>query len=261
VDTLISKLFLMSGRDFQISKSVAVKHPKMSDIMSINNGFMCEDYYWSYVYTLLSDPYDHMVYLDDKNLDYEEVTPFFVFALRWADANEAAIKGEDVFSLEMIKSALRFFFGVHDFQIVSVGGKVLLIDKQDPSWGMNDEIFTAALEFIVKMNCIERTDKIRPATPSAKKILIEDTRMEQRRKQRSKKKEKHTEPIGDALVAAMAGGVSLSFAGGYESIPIHPLLATSRAVQKKTVVQSMLNGIYTGMLKAEKLPADDLRWV
>ena len=68
-----NRLFLLSGNDLKLNDFVSVKHPVLNDIFNLNNGFNCEEIYWSYIFILLSDPYDYMVELDDMGIDYEEV--------------------------------------------------------------------------------------------------------------------------------------------------------------------------------------------
>ena len=262
MESLITKLFLMSGQSLVLSPTVVVKHPTIEDVMAINGGFLCEDYYWSYVYTLLSDPYDNMVYLDDNGLDYETVSPLLVFSLRWLDAEASAYKdAEGAFAFSLMRDALRFFFGEREFRVSTREGKPILLDANDRNWRVGDDLYTVFADFLQKVHCISLSDRIRPANAMAKKILIDDMRMEQRRKKRDKKTKPRVEPLGDALVAALAGGSHIPSGANHHAIPIYPLLATSQAVQKKVIVQSMLNGIYTGMLKADKLPENELRWV
>ena len=126
---------------------------------------------------------------------------------------------------------------------------------------MPDELFSIVSEFITAINCIDRSDKIKPANASAKRVLIDDTRSEMRKKARNKKDEKRPNHLGDALAIVLAGGSGAITPSNYNDVHIYQLLSSSRAIQKQMVVQSMLNGIYTGMMKTDKLSDDDLRWV
>lgn len=260
MESLISRLFLLSGNDLHLTDSVVVRHPTVSDILAINKGFLCEECYWSYVSTILSDPYDYMVYLDDKKIDYESVSPFFVFALRWCDAKTERAPGAHGTELDAIKEALSFFFGARDYDMIVEAGAPFLIDRQDERWIMNDQIFQIACDFIFQINCMERRDKIHPATPGAKRMLIEDTRSEQKRKLRSKQTESAEEYIATSLATVLSGGAGTITPESYDRTHIYQLFSTSRAIQKQMVVQAMFNGIYTGMLKADNLSEEDLRW-
>lgn len=261
---LISGMMLRSGVDLELTPKVSVHHPKVSDVLNINHGFLCEDYYWTYVFTLMSDPYDNMVYLDDNHIDYETVSSFDVFSLKWKDARKDYIAHQEDYRklggspLSVFEDSLAFFFGPRRFYLGRVGDNCVIADEDDPEWLVGKDGFELAVQFITKLNCIVRDDKIKPATKSAKRVLIEDKRLEEKRQaSRLNKKEDKTERIADAMAAVDAG---VGMVSSYDDLPMYRLLSTARNVQKRIVVQSMYNGIYTGMLKSDGLSDKDLRW-
>lgn len=257
--TVTSKLFLLGGSDLRLTKSVSVKHPTVTDVLSLNGGYYCEELYWSYVSAIMSDPYDYMVFLDDHKIDYETTSAFRVFAMRWNEAKAKNMTSQDD-AFDFMFDALTFFLGPHEFDIVIIEKQIFLIDKNDPSWAINEPLFDMACEFINALNCIERADRIKPATPGHKRILIEDMRDEQKRRARDKKPPKPVTHIGDALGAVLAGGSGAITPANCADTHIYQLLSASRAIQKKMIVQSMLNGIYTGMMKADKITNEELSW-
>ena len=256
---MISKLFLLSGADLKLTSCVSVKHPTINDVLGINNGYFCEEIYWSYSSAILSDPYDYMVYLDDRGIDYESVTAFQVFFMRWTDAEKEAMIASGG-SSTLMRQALSFYFGQRDFKFIEYQNKLYFLDANDPLWVMDEDIFGLACEFILQLNCLSRTDKIKPANPGYKKILIEDMREQEKRKAREKKSDEPITYIADALNAVLSGGSGSITPSNYSDTHIYQLMSASQAVQRKMVVQSMLNGIYTGMMKADKISNDDLRW-
>ena len=253
------KLFLLCGNDLRLTRTVVVKHPTVADILSLNGGYYCEELYWSYVSAIMSDPYDYMVYLDDRKIDYEKVSAFRVFAMRWNDAQEAKLFKRDA-SSDFMSEALEFFFGQHEFEIVIIDHQIYLIDSADPTWVINEQLFDMACSFLYEVNCLERTNRIKPATPGHKRILIEDMRDEQKRRARDKKPPNPITHIGDALGAVLAGGSGAITPANCADTHIYQLLSASRSIQKKMIVQSMLNGIYTGMMKADKITNEELSW-
>lgn len=267
MDELIGRTFLFSGLDLSVNQQVRVKHPTVSEVLSINQGFMCEDLYWSYVSTVLADPYDNMVWLDDRGVDYESVSPLFTLGLRWATAKADCLSksGQDAMdslsSIAAIYSALEFFLGKRDFDFVVDNGQTTLIDISDPSWRLSDNEYSVVVSFIQKLNRIDYSGRIHPASPGAKKILIQDMRDEQKRRKKNPKKEDPICIIGDALSVVFAAGSGSITPTNYSGTRIYQLLSASHSIQKQMVVQAMLNGIYTGMLKADKLSDHDLRWV
>ena len=68
MESMISKAFMLSGQDLPVLRSVKVHHPTIPEILNINDGILCEELYWMYVSTIMSDPYDYMVMLDDMAL-------------------------------------------------------------------------------------------------------------------------------------------------------------------------------------------------
>lgn len=266
---LISTAFLLSGRDFQMLHGVTVHHPTIPEILDINGGILCEELYWSYVTTLMSDPYDHMVMLDDMGLDYEEMDTFGVFVLRWHKAQEEYLRNKEEYDrrgtspLSAFEEAMSFFFGKgRKFVITSYKGHKFIVDLNDEGWILNKGAFCAAMEFIVKINCIEGEEHIKPATQAAKKILIEDKRDEEKRRARNPQKQQDkVERIGEALATVFAGGAGAITPDNYHRVHIYQLLSSARAIQRQMVVQSLLNGMYCGMLKSDKISDKELRWV
>lgn len=261
---LISGLFLHSGQALNLTPSVSVCHPTVGSIMELNHGFLCEDYYWTYVFTLLADPYDHMVYLDDNGIDYERVSAFDVFLMRWKDARKDYLANREkylelgVSPFAIFEESLAFFFGRRRFYLGKLGDEAVIADEDDPTWLLNRECFQIAIQFIKQCNCIVRTDQIKPATKSAKRILIEDRRLEEKRqKNKFNKKEDKVERLAEAIAVVDAGvGMPVS----YQDLPVYRLLSAGRNIQRRVVVQSILNGIHTGMLKADGISDKELRW-
>lgn len=267
MSSLISKAFLYAGNDLKLFGDVAVRHPYVGDILRINDGLMCEDHYWAYISLLVSDPYDHMVYLDDNGVDYEAVTPFEVFVLRWNSAakeyaeNKKEYDAAGTSPLSIFRDALSFFFGDgHEFELVSVQGQVLIVDLTNPRWFLNKEAFLLASDFIKQMNCVMPGDRIKPATPFAKQILIEDARAELKKRMRNPKDDERPEQIGEAIAAVYACGAGCINPDNCDKTPVYALLAAANSIRRQMVVQSILNGIHVGMIKTDKISDKDLRW-
>ena len=83
-DLIISRATLMSGQNLPVTNKISVKHPTVNEILCSTKEHINGDFsYWKYVSLMVSDPYDSMVWLDDIGLDYESVSAFDVFILRW----------------------------------------------------------------------------------------------------------------------------------------------------------------------------------
>lgn len=260
-DAKIGVTFLLSGQDLPLTPAVSVKHPKLKDIWTLGNGLYCEEVYWTYVMTLLSDPYDAMVWLDDRGIDYEEVTSFDVFLLRWVEAKKAPVLSDiEGAADEIFRQALSFFCGSHDFDIAQdPSGIPYIYAKDSTEIVFVKESFDWLSAFLTEMHCIQRTDKIKPATKGAKAVLIEDKRDEERRARRKQKEWSPLHTIGDAVSTLLFGG------SGYSPVsigdaPIYTLLCGASVKTKQMRVQAMLNGVYTGMLKPDGISPSAFNW-
>lgn len=235
--------------------------------MKLGGGTSCEDAYLAYMFALLSDPYDHMVWLDDNGMDYEHVTAFQVFALRWLDAqkeyadhiveyNTIGFRPDSIY-----REALCFFFGEHKYTLCYEGSTgYVVFAADDPGWYMDERIFGIAVNFIQEINCIERSDKILPANASAKKILIEDQREEIKRRSKKKRDTESPQQLASATTTVLFGDAGSISPFDLPRLSIYHLLSGATAINKRMVVHAMLNGIHTGMIKTDKMSAEALRW-
>lgn len=263
----LSRAFLEKGEDLKLSNKLFVHHPSIEDIVSLGNGILCDEVYWGYVFNLLNDPYDNMVWLDDKGIDYEKVSPFDVFVMRWNNAVEDYKKNKqryDIFKinpLENIKAALSFFLGKHDFDIGSYeNGECILYDKNDVSVQINREAFNYISAFIQAINGINRADKIIPADESAKQILIEDMRSEYKKKLK-KKNDEDNDYIGNMIAEVVHGGnggVTSLNVGQFKIFQIYSGLTIER---RKFHSNHILNGVYQGTVSFKDINKQELNWV
>lgn len=257
----ISKAFLQSGRDLMLAPEIVVHHPTIGEILDLGGGADCDYYYWSYVTNLMAEPYEAMVWLDDMGIDYESVTPFDVFALKWLDAHK---RPDQKIQLSICQDALGFFLGKRNYDLGKTeDGNFVIFDLDNPSWGIGHEVFGWIHAFIKQINCFSDAGRIKPATASAKRILIDDMRDEARRRSRKRRDEESNSllsHIGDSMADVIYGGSGAVTPFNIEQIKIYQLLSGARIAHGKVRVQSVMNGIHTGMIKSDKLDEKDLRW-
>lgn len=260
----ISKAFLECGEDLKLNDHLTVRHPSVGDILTLGNGILCEDVYWSYVIQLLSDPYDHMVWLDDYGIDYESVTSFDVFILKWEFALKEYVENKDLYDmngitpLDPVNNSLDFFIGHHDFKLFKFdNGTCELRDKNEPSIIINKEVFNSIAAFIKMINGIKQTDRINPANDFAKKILIEDARNELKKKQ--KKNEENNDYIGDLIAAAIYGGCGGITPFNVKELKIYQLFSNISVDRKKSNYNHIVRAIYNGTVKSDSAKIHD--WV
>lgn len=262
-----NRAFLSSGKNLILSDNVIVHHPSIEDIYNLGNGIDCEDIYWNYVNIILSDPYTHMVELDDMGLNYLTQTPFDVFTLKWKLAKKIYGDNRELFDklhfspLKNIKNALIFFLGEHEFDIaVNADGETFLVDLYNKNFIMNKEQFNLMSKFIMSINCIDTSYQIVPANESARKILIEDQRDEINRRKKYKKQNEDIDYIGTAIdiVACLSGSVNYLNIDQYK---IYQLLKSVKFKIKKDNYDHLITGIYTGNIDISKINKNELTWI
>lgn len=87
-------------------------------------------------------------------------------------------------------------------------------------------------------------------------------RDEQKRRMRKRRQEDDDlNVLGDVITAAIYGGSGVITPFNFDQLPIYQLMCGGLTSHKRLRVGAMMNGIYTGMLNADKLPQDELRWV
>lgn len=257
----INKLFLSSGEPLKVTSKVTVIHPTIQDIVKIGNGLFCEDLYWSYVGVINADPYNQMVWLDKRGINYQKVTPFDVFILKWL---EAAKEGSDD-SIELMKKSLDFFIeGDHDFVLVPVKDKekggFVIVDVNDTDCVLNKDIFNLVSFFVTKINNITDSGRINPKGEGERKLLISQKRAEERRREKNQQRERF-ENIGDAVMTTIWGGGGGIDINNYVKAPVYMLTSGSNITLKKQNYELVMSGVYAGTVKYSSIKSDVEGWM
>lgn len=273
-DSIFNVAFLQSGRDYIINDWVKVKHPTMQDIYSLGNGVDCENIYWEYVSLLLCDPYDNMVLLDDLCGDYEEATSFDVFIIKWKLIHIGILTDEydNQKSSEKlsgkIKSALSFFLGEHEFEIVQMpqSEQHCIVDVNTKNsngfydYYISPDMFNLIGEFLFAINKMDKSDRINPANDGVKRILINNMREEREYRAKNKDKDKNDDYLGIAVNAICCGGSGVN----YQTVlnyTIYQVLSSYKISIKKNHIDHVMNGVYFGTVDMDKINKSDLNWI
>lgn len=265
----ISRAFLESGRNLRLSDRIVVKHPSLEEILELGNGVCCETVYWSHVFTLLCDPYLDMVLLDDLGLDYENVTPFELFVIRWNQCledyqqNQASYDSLHYHPLDAIKQALRFFLGEHDFDFAArEDGATVLVDRKYPEvYQIDRQIFQIIGAFLQMCNGLVFSDRIHPANENAKQVLIEDMRAQQ--KKAPKKRDSGTDAddlLGQKIAAVIHAGTGGITPFNFTQLKIYQLMDAYETQHKKDHYNQLMSAVYHGTLSWEHVNQNELDW-
>ena len=272
---LIPKSFLQSGNDLPITKSINFKHPIIQDVFDIDKehlGLYSEDMYYSMVNVFLTDPYDYMVYLDDKGIDYETIKPFDVFCLLFNDYLDKIKKISDECSQEQLLLlfqnniyfiAFKFFLGVDNFFIVKDTDGNSVICYGDNQFLINSDTYDYITEFIRKINGIPDTEKIYPEDEWAKQILLEDER--ERLKKQARKREKSEEETNKDRLGNLISSLTWSCNGGVtpfnrNQLHMYDLIDGINRTDKLLHYKNTMTGYYSGCIEKKNINFNELHW-
>lgn len=272
-ENYLPKSFLQSGNDLFLTPKVKVKHPTIKEIKALDtkfNGLYSETIYYSYLSVFLCDPYNYMVYLDDKKIDYQTVDEFDLFIMLYNDEMEKyrEAKRSGLLSDEEIEKRIaeNKFYGAFKF-FLGIDGYIIGKDK-DGNYAIGDintnevlidkTIFSGISNFIRKINDINYTDKIDPEDEFAKSILIEDERS--RLKKMSRRNE--NEPVdilgGMLSIATWNGSGITPF--NRDELHIYDLVDCANRIDKILTYDHVMTGIYSGCLDKTKIDLEQISW-
>lgn len=271
---LIPKSFLQSGNDLQLHSTLKFKHPILQEVIDIDKehlGLYSEAMYYSMVNVFLTDPYDYMVFLDDRNIDYEKITSFEVFCLLFNDYIDRILKSDGIsdeekavlFVNNVYFSAFKFFLGVESFFIVqNPEGEKIIVNK-DGEFLLNSEMFTYITEFIRKINGIPEGERINPEDEWAKQILIEDER--EKLKKQANKREKGEEEINKDRLGNLLSSLTWSCNGGItpfnrNQLHMYNLIDGINRTDKLLHYQNTMNGYYSGCIEKKNINFNEVHW-
>jgi hypothetical protein len=270
--SLIAKSFLQSGQPLPITNYVSFKHPTIQEVLELDKehlGLHSEEYYYSMIGIFLTDPYQFMVYLDDKGIDYETVTPYQVFVMRFKDRMKIYEEYHKYNPNEDIKEAIlndiyfrtfKFFFGVEKIAIAQLSETETAVVSGD-LFLFDEESYNYIFDFIKSMNGIPEIDKIYPEDEWAKQILIEDER-ERLKKQAKKADEDNSnkDRLGNLISAvtwACNGGVTPF---NRNQLHMYDLIDGLHRTNKLLNYNHTTTGIYSGCVDQKKINLKELHW-
>lgn len=270
----IKKSFLQSGKDLQITQSLKVKHPTVQEVLDLDKegyGFNSESIYYSWVSILVCDPYDYMVYLDDKKLDYEKVEPFDLFIMLYQDmlkkyeekfkSSLSSEEYENIILNNPYFQAFKFFLNKEYFIIANDENNNLVIGDVDSHTVMIDnETFAYVSEFIKQINGIYEGERINPEDDFAKQILIEDERERLKKLAKNPPDEKENNRLGNLLSAitwASNGGVTPF---NRNKLHMYDLVDGIYRTDKLLNYNHTITGVYSGCVDKDKIDMQKLSW-
>lgn len=272
---LIPKSFLQSGNDLQITTSISFKHPTLQEVIDIDKdhlGLYSENMYYSMVNVFLTDPYDYMVFLDDKGIDYEQVNSFDVFCMLFQDYIKRIQSSYEIYSEEQILellqnniyfTAFKFFLGIEEFYIGKDQDGNDVIGYGNKQFLMDSTIYDYITEFIRKINGIPNSEKIYPEDEWAKQILIEDER--EKLKKQVRKRENGEQDNNKDRLGNLISSLTWSCNGGItpfnrNQLHMYDLIDGINRTDKLLNYKNTMTGYYSGCIEKKNINFNELHW-
>lgn len=273
-ECLLPKGFLQSGQDLLIAKSISFKHPTVQEVWDLDKdhlGLHSEDIYYSMVNVFLTDPYQYMVYLDDRGLDYEKVTPFQVFTMLFQDKMDlysTFLKEhpdmditKEIFD-DIYFKAFSFFMGIDKFSIQEIEGEKYVVSNNMAI--INEYNYDYIFDFVKSINGIPDIEKIYPEDEWAKQILIEDERERlkkiAKKKQNSEKENDNKDRLGNLI-----SSITWSCNGGVtpfnrNQLHMYDLVDGLNRTDKLLHYKNTMVGLYSGCVDKKKINFKEIHW-
>lgn len=272
---LIPKGFLQSGQSLPITKTISFKHPTVQDIWDLDKshfGLHSEEMYYSMINIFLTDPYQYMVYLDDKGLDYEKVTPFQLFVMLFEDrlkmySNYLKAHPDEDINGSLVNDiyfrSFKFFMDVDSFAVVAMDddSKVIVYDNEVI---INEYNFDYIYDFVKSVNGIPDIERIYPEDEWAKQILIEDER-ERLKKLKLKKDKVNEEDKNIDRLGNLLSSITWTCNGGVtpfnrNQLHMYDLIDGIHRTDKLLNYKNIMVGLYSGCLDKKKIKFKELHW-
>lgn len=226
-----NKKSLLNSRSINILPNLTIRIPTVGEILED------EQKYYNIVSTLTASPFQFMVQLDDKGIDYTTITDFQLFMM--------------LFPM-FAKSDLSILFGdldTSDFNIYidkTDNSQVIYSPKNDIT--INELIYNDLTEMIRKINLFEKV-KSKPGNETAKKYLLQKERKKQKRNAN-----KPYEPYLEKLVIALVN--TSEFPYNYDecmNLSIYRFNQSFKQIQQKISFDNTMIGVYAGTVDTSKM--------
>lgn len=222
---------LLNASSINIVPRLTLRIPTVGEILED------EQMYYNIVSSLTSSPFQFMVQLDDKGIDYTTITDFQLFMM--------------LFPM-FAKSDLSILFGdldTSDFNIYidkTDNSQIIYSPKNDIT--INELVYNDLTEMIRKINMFEKV-KSKPGNETAKKYLLQKERKKQKRNAN-----KPYEPYLEKLVIALVN--TSEFPYNYDecmNLSIYRFNQSFKQIQQKISFDNTMIGVYAGTVDTSKM--------
>ena len=230
---------LLYKKACQVGDSISIMIPTIGEIFENQ-----ELYYWM-ISLLTATPYDMMVYLDDKGIDFTEIDDYQLFL--WTFTELQNVDTSLVFGDLDVGGFVRMVNPVNNTVILRNPNTGVVIDKL---------VYSEICDAIRKIHHLKRNYR-NPANKASKDYMI-------RRAREKMKRRKNTDTSSqlEELIVALVNTEQFHY--NFETVKDLTIYQFNESVQqviKKIDFDNRMHGIYAGTISAKDMSQDDLNWL
>ncbi len=238
----INEMLLLKGAPFKIVENLSVKNPTIDEILDFG-----EENYYKALGLFCSTPFDYLVELADKGIDWTEKTNYDIFLL--------------TYSKELFQKEINWLFdGDYLFELgvnESNGERVVFDSKNDVV--IDRLVYEQISSFLKRINFRSEIPEFTPANQFAKEMIIEQKRKELKRAlKRPPKIESHLATLISFLLWNNTNGMSIE---DIFKLNIYQLHDGIKRLQKTEHYRNIMLGYYTGNISGKDIKFDSIDWM
>ena len=230
---------LLYKKHLRISDHISVQVPKLRDIIQQ------EDNYYGIVSMITATPYDMMVQLDDKGVDFTTIDDYELFLMTFE-----TLKGSDT----------SLIFGDLDLSsfhlMISPQNNLVVLRSSDTGLIIDKGTHLKICQALRTIHGLTRNNKM-PGNNDAKEYLLQ----RERRKLKRRMNRVENSQLEEMIVALVN---TEQFSYDYDSVldlTIYQFNESVRQIVKKIDFDNRMHGIYSGTVSAKDINPDELNWM
>ena len=230
---------LLYESSYRINDAISIVIPTVGEV------FENQDLYYWMISLLTATPYDMMVYLDDKGIDFTEIDDYQLFLWTFME-------------LQNVDASM--IFGDLD-----IGGFVRMVNPQNNTVVLRNPKTGVVIDRLVHSKICDAIREIHhlkrnyrnPANKASKKYMIQRAREKMKRHKNDESKSQLEE-----LIVALVNTEQFHY--NFETVKDLTIYQFNESVQqiiKKIDFDNRMHGIYAGTISAKDMSQDDLNWL
>lgn len=236
---MITKSSFLKLSEIPITDKIKVLNPKVSDVLDDENS------YYATTSLLTSTPFALIVQLDDKGIDYENVSEFELFTMIIKGLSQKdlhlIIKGVEPENLQICKN--------------EESDEIVLYDKVNDV--LIDRFVSDEICRVLRKICGFKKDTGSAANKAAKKYIID-------RKRRKLKRNalKPQDSVLEKMVISLVNNKDFPYDyDGALNLSLFQFNSSVSQIPKLKNYEQVMNGLYAGTVDSKHINLQDINWI